>query len=505
MKRSRWSFAQWNPRWLAQTGLLSAAFAFSQTACPARAHAEDALSRIFATVSDTSQPSFQLTSVAEDLACSPIAPFTACADPCAPCWCDPVCRVPNFFGDYFGVASTVNTRTLPRPLQYTGTGAEGDGFSIIVAPLTVNGPGGPFQLNDDIPINNIPDFTLDENPELSAQVVTVFPGATFINGAGTVDFQTDIADFFYNYLDAGGSVAVNLPNPSGGGLVGRNRYFENGSPIPHDRLYFTYTRVGDVLGLATPFDVNRYLFGAEKTFFNGLASVDLRVPFAGTADSDQIGGTLGTATATEFGNVGVLLKGMLYRTPNFVATAGLGLSLPTASDSRMLVAGSPIVEIENRAIILQPVVGAVWAPNDRFYAQSGLQFDFDSQGNPVNWAGGPGGLSQIGVLNDQDYLYFDNAVGYWLYANHSGCGLTGLGVQSELHYAQSFGSVDQVGNVLVNVADANSSLDVLNGTSGLIFRFAEQTNVSLGVSYPLAGDRYYDWAAQLQVNYQFGR
>jgi hypothetical protein len=27
--------------------------------------------------------------------------FAGCGDPCAPDWCDPISRVPNFFGDFF--------------------------------------------------------------------------------------------------------------------------------------------------------------------------------------------------------------------------------------------------------------------------------------------------------------------------------------------------------------------------------------------------------------------
>lgn len=155
--------------------------------------------------------------------------------------------------------------------------------------------------------------------------------------------------------------------------------------------------------------------------------------------------------------------------------------------------------------LLQPIVGCVRAPNDRFYAQSGLQFDLDPFGNPVQEANGVGGMNQIGRLNDQSYSYFDNCVGYWLYENRNSETLTGIALQSELHYYQSFGGVDRVSNGVISLSDVNSNLSVLNGTTGAIFRIAERAVLSFGVSYPLGGDRLYDWSLQTQFNYYYGR
>ena len=430
-----------------------------------------------------------------------------CFDPIAPCWVPPVCRVPNFFGDYFGVGIRA-TGAPPSTLSYTGFGVEGGGFEDLVSPLLVNGPGGPFVLNNNIetPDNNdFPLFDLEENPELTALVRAQFPTATFIEGGG--EYLTfEFAAFFYDYLLSSGlTAAVNLPNPSGGGLVGRNRYFENGSPIPRDRVFFTYNHVGGYRGLNVPFDVNRYVLGGEKTFWNGMASLEMRVPFAGTASSDQFANSPGTVTATEFGNIGLLLKGLFISTPTFMASVGLGVSLPTAESARVMMGNTPFIVTQNRTTLIQPIIGCAWAPNDRFYAQSGLQFDLDPYGNPVSAANGFGGMSRIGNLNDQKYAYFDNAVGYWLYSNQGSETLTGVALQSELHYYNSFGGADSVSNGLLTVTDVNSGLNVLNGTTGMIFRFAERANLAVGVSYPLGGDRYYDWSLQTQLNYQFGR
>jgi len=430
-------------------------------------------------------------------------------DPCAPAWCDPISRVPNFLGDFFARGAQVSRNTfLLETLTYTGAGAEGftqSGF-VIQAPLTANGPGGPFTLTKSIPYPFPGKIKLAENAELSAQVQAEFPGASFVNGGGTrIDFDPTIISFFYNYLfESGQNILVNLPNPAGGGLVGRNRYFENGSPLPQDRVYFFYNRVGNFQGLGNGFDINRYVFGAEKTFLDNYVSVEVRVPFAGTANSDQVAGQELAVDHTEFGNVGLAVKGLLYRTPNFAASVGLGVSAPSADDSRLLVGDATVVEIENRTWLIQPMFGAAWAPNDRCYTQFGVQFDFDPSGNPVRALDADGGLSRVGVLNDQHYAFLNSAAGYWIYQNDRGGRCTGAAIQGELNYNRSFGHRDVVGDGTVAVSDLFSHVDSLNGTLGTIFQFGERTSLSLGVSFPLSGDHLYDWTAIAQLNYNFG-
>ncbi len=81
---------------------------------------------------------------------------------------------------------------------------------------------------------------------------------------------------------------------------------ENQSPRPQDRVFFTFDYFSNVNGalnlkLGAPVSdilVNRYVFGFEKTFDNGNASIGVRVPLdqltANTrvpARYKQIGGT----------------------------------------------------------------------------------------------------------------------------------------------------------------------------------------------------------------------
>jgi hypothetical protein len=241
----------------------------------------------------------------------------------------------------------------------------------------------------------------------------------------------------------------------------------------------------------------------ETTCLGGFGSIEVLVPFAGTANSDQNGGQGLAVDNLEFGNVGLLLKGTLFRNANWVVTAGMGVSIPTADDSRLLFAGQPVIEIRNNAWLLQPILGAVWAPNDRFYVQAGLQFDFDPSGNPV-YVREPGDeFIRGGVLTDQTYLYASTAVGYWLYQCDNGL-LTGVSLQGELHYDRTLGRRDVVQTGSVLVADMNDNIDVLNATVGANFAFCDRATLALGVSFPVAGERLYDWSLMAQLNMRFG-
>jgi hypothetical protein len=428
-------------------------------------------------------------------------PGTPGCDPCAPCWCDPICQVPNMFGGFFG--RTLAAGQDPRSLHFTGTGtgAEGNSSFFIRGPVTVNGPKGPYTLTNNIPASGFPNFTLSQNPQLTALVRANFPGATFVDGGGFFFNNGNSADFFYDYLTR--QTTVYLPNPAGGGLVGRNLYFENGSALPQDRVYFFYNAVGNFqLPDGQTLNINRYVFGGEKTFFGGNASVEVRIPFAGTLNNDQSVGQTTSFQNTEFGNIGLAFKGLIFRSPNFAASLGLGVSLPTAGSSQLQVAGSPLVEIQNRTCLIQPMLGLVWAPNDRFYSQLGLQFDLDPFGNPVQALNSGGGLSQIGTLKDQGYAFLSGAAGYWIYRGRSGC-LTGIALQGELDYYRSFGPLDVVQSTEFTVANASSLVNMLNVTPGAIFEFGGRTRLSVGVSVPVTGDRLYDWVLTAQLNYNF--
>src|SRR5262249_1898238 len=129
------------------------------------------------------------------------------------------------------------------------------------------------------------------------------------------------------------------------------------------------------------YDMNLYNFGVEKTFFNRLMSMELRVPFRSTLSSnldlrlgefagfnggqDERGNPTVNITPTpentlgskdpESGNLSVIFKPLFYECPRLAVSGGLGLGIPTGRDQRVTVtdfvgtlgqAGTPNVSVE---------------------------------------------------------------------------------------------------------------------------------------------------------------
>src|SRR5207245_4582509 len=98
-----------------------------------------------------------------------------------------------------------------------------------------------------------------------------------------------------------------IPSPTAGGVVGRVKTSEDNSPLPRDRVFFTYDYFERVPTAANN-DVRRYTPGFEKTFFDRNASIEFRFPFASTLSSDIDLGRVTSPTRTQFGNLDITLN-----------------------------------------------------------------------------------------------------------------------------------------------------------------------------------------------------
>jgi hypothetical protein len=192
-------------------------------------------------------------------------------------------RLPDLIGDFFAHASSARVDVVvpnnvslrfnsaapinafdggPRPLAFNGIQYVGPhGF---VFNATGSGIVGvqPATILGTIPSNQItligPGQTtvgLRENQLFTQAVQSLFPGATFVSGSGLYTFTnapgTPVPpirppgpfDYFQNVFVYSALVTnhqtidVLVSNPAGGGLVGRNRWFENSSAIPRDRVF----------------------------------------------------------------------------------------------------------------------------------------------------------------------------------------------------------------------------------------------------------------------------
>ncbi len=258
-------------------------------------------------------------------------------------------------------------------------------------------------------------------------------GGVLQGGADVLSPAADLdAFYFYNYV-----VRLNtaLADPSSGG-TGRMKIAEGGTIRPTDRVFFRYNYLSNLQYSSNGTNLSRFVSGFERTLLGGLASVELRVPFAGNAPINSVydNAAFTNSSNARFGNLTVYLKGLLLENELLSLSAGTGIVTPTASSLNVSYAdGTPLMRIDNRATHLQPFLGALVTPTDRLFIQSFLQCDINPSGNTVSINSNGTGLNRAGRLNDSTYLYADVGVGYWLYKHNTSRGISSVIPTFEVH------------------------------------------------------------------------
>jgi hypothetical protein len=325
------------------------------------------------------------------------------------------------------------------------------------------------------------------------------------------------AFLFYNYV-----VNVDTAALVPGLNVGFVKMVENSSPIPRDRVYFNYSYFHNANISAERADVNRFVPGFEKTFFDNWTSIEVRTPFAGTLSNTQAveGGACGGVTEyrdVEFGNMSVIFKSFLVRQDTWGISGGTQVFLPTAEST--FIRGTDqndqplnLVYVENQSVHLLPFVGAIWAPNDRLFSQFMFQMDVDANGSPVyvnrDLQTGIGGkqLSSAGRVLYPTYMYVSFGAGYWL-LQRNGTGLTGFSPVLELHVNQAMDAFQPVEAFGYTLGQDQGVVSVTNGLVGCNFEWNTNSTLTLAYVTPLGGgvDRFFDGELRAFVNWRFGR
>jgi hypothetical protein len=181
---------------------------------------------------------------------------------------------------------------------------------------------------------------------------------------------------------------------------------ENGTPLPQDRLFFNYRHYADATTVKDftddaerQLDFDSYTFGFEKTAFDGLASMEVRIPFNGQLISDINFNAQADPLSQrnfELGNIGLAFKVLLQDRGNWITSAGLGLALPTARSVIVRTQGDVgvavndatgssttatidnfglLVHVPNESVYLLPFLGWAYAPQSRFFHQGFAQVD----------------------------------------------------------------------------------------------------------------------------------
>lgn len=441
-------------------------------------------------------------------------------------------------------------------------------------------------------------FDTGLTPEASAAVGGESYASAAPNMLGHLLFGSRSINFRYNRA----SGPINVRDNGSTSLVNAAVADDN-SPLPRDRVGFRYnffdnaqqvTGFGNastlVNGVPTAtarvrdYDVHQYTFNIEKTFLDRLASVELRVPFT-TGLSSRLdlsaGNIVGPADAagnfpvvatpqnslgregTQFGNMSVILKGLLHQTSTLAVSGGLGIGIPTGDDTTVRITDySGFVDrsdaniqrlrqirINNEIWSLSPFLAVLYTPNDRVFTQGFVQFDFPLNTSSINYSETTprgtlnsiaafesfGGVRRFPTLEtpftaranirEQALMQLDWGTGFWLFRDPERTWITGIAPTLELHYTttlQRSSIVTLPADTLTQIDPNNSSnsiqeqpprvgslrnrVDILDMTVGSTFLLSDRATLATGLSFPLkrASDRTYDWEFQVQLNYFFG-
>jgi hypothetical protein len=449
--------------------------------------------------------------------------------------------VPNMFGDFFGGGAMTATLQGPpvvipqifndgAPLDFqvfNGEGQPGPGD----APGTlINVLNGPTVITQSIGLGQ--DLSGDGQLDTYAiaEPVTLapgMPGAAPLPGPGTVVYNNDgvavftagtqvpvgadprtfVADQSTRMADGwtlGFSHTftpdpVRVMMPASGAGVRRVKLSENGSPIPRSRVLFNYNFFNDVYGGIG--DVNRYVVGWEHAMFDGWSSVEVRFPLAATLAADQVAG--GAALHdTQFGDMTVTWKQVLYQGDRGLLSAGLGVAAPTAEDARLFLPGGQLaVQVENESVHLMPFVAVVSNATDRIFWQLFLQFDIDANGSPVRADVTGANVAPIGVMQDQTLVFVDLGLGYRLYEDPQAA-ITQVAAMAEFHYASPLQNFDnQTGNG-VALQGITNWYTVTNATLGANIALQGPVNIRPAMVIPLTNgdDEHFDYEAAVQMS-----
>jgi hypothetical protein len=208
---------------------------------------------------------------------------------------------------------------------------------------------------------------------------------------------------------------------------GRLNIAEANSPLPSDRVYYSYRHFEaatplNVYQYGEELNVDRHTLAFERTFWSGMCSFELRTPLEYRLSSETtslltpagIDLTSGEARRAELGNISMIFKGLLIEREAFALSGGMGVTLPTAQSVQYDLGltgnvdyGNGLTadtisafntEFANETVYLLPFMAWLYAPQSRWFHQGFLQFEVAANPSTVTaFGGGVYQFSQDGV------------------------------------------------------------------------------------------------------------
>lgn len=266
----------------------------------------------------------------------------------------------------------------------------------------------------------------------------------------------------YNYYD-------NIQGPGGAPIPGANSQSTTITGAPGLFGAFsttTTTSAATVAGLPrVTADLNREVFGFEKTFLDGYASIEMRMPLLQqTSPVNGFG-------ANDTGDLTIIAKYAFFldRATGNVLSGGLAVTAPTGPRI-------PTIDGNLHSTYLQPWFGYIWNA-DRFFLHA-----FHSVVVPTD-------------SRDVTLLFNDVGLNYWLYRNDSNRFLNFIVPLAEVHVTTPLDHRDMNGAFYVP--------DIVELTGGVHFGLFRNTTLSFGVATPVTGPRVYNIEGFMQLNWRF--
>jgi hypothetical protein len=324
--------------------------------------------------------------------------------------------------------------------------------------------------------------------------------------------KTSISSSFLSFTSLS-TIAKSTPDPTAS-VVGLQRIAENNSPIPRDRVFLNYSFFDNTPLAEGGIDVHRLTPGFERTFNSERSSLEVRVPVAHTLDTD-LTGVFPDDKSWELGDVTLVIKTIVAESNSSVMSVGFAASLPTTDD--LSVFGTDFngqeveaIRVEREATYLMPFVGGVYTdPYGGAFVQGFMQGVFNSEDDNVRILDANGNLVRAGSVDAANLLMADVGMGYWVYQNSYGSGITAIAPTAELHWTRSLERTNAVVGGPFNTAQIgrrNETIEILNAVLGVSMVMGDDRTLTVGMATPLINDRdtQFDYEVRVLFNWFYG-
>ena len=192
----------------------------------------------------------------------------------------------------------------------------------------------------------------------------------------------------------------------------------------------------------------------------------------------------------ELQNIAFGLKALLLGNDSKAVTAGVRIEAPTKEDSNYPLGN---LTLPQEVWAVTPYLATLINLNDDLFFQAFASYRLQTD----DFAASSGDLIDGTLFREPNYFDLDAQLGYWLYRNTGGSGLTGLQAKTEIHYTGTFEVYDDSLVVAPAFPMTRGETDQLNLTTGLTAIVNDRTTITAGIVLPIREGSDYSHALVL--------